>query len=111
MLLGHSIGLDDKYYRPTTVQLLEEYLKAVDLLTISEENRLRKKVEELTPKSDEIQGLRTQLDMLLKAVFPKNYNDRDGVVTIEHSSTEAGRNRKTKRASHRFMSQNKEVYR
>jgi hypothetical protein len=58
-------------------------MKAIDLLTINEENRLRKKVEELTPKSDEIEGLRTQLDMVLKAVFPKNY--KDGVVTIEHS--------------------------
>jgi integrase len=62
MLLGHSIGLDDKYYRPTTAQLLEEYLKAVDLLTISEENRLRKKVEELTPKSDEMQAMRDELN-------------------------------------------------
>ncbi|MGB8034506.1 MAG: hypothetical protein WCF03_11870 [Nitrososphaeraceae archaeon] len=50
MLLGHSIGLDDKYYRPTPAQLLEEYLKAVDLLTINEENRLRRKVERVNDK-------------------------------------------------------------
>ena len=50
MLLGHSIGLDDKYYRPTQAQLLEEYLKAVDLLTINEENRLRRKVERVNDK-------------------------------------------------------------
>jgi integrase len=85
MLLGHSTGLDDKYYRPTSQQLLDEYLKAVDLLTINEENRLRKKVQELTPKSDEIEGLRTQLDMVLKAVFGKD-QVKDGVVTIEHHS-------------------------
>ena len=42
MLLGHSVGLDDRYYRPTPNVLLEEFLKAVDLLTINEENRLRK---------------------------------------------------------------------
>jgi integrase len=43
MLLGHSIGLDDKYYRPTPAQLLEEYLKAVDLLTINEQKQAEAK--------------------------------------------------------------------
>jgi seryl-tRNA synthetase len=52
--------LDDKYYRPTPAQLLEEYLKAVDLLTINEENRLRKKVEVLKAKRDEIEMLKRQ---------------------------------------------------
>ena len=61
MLLGHSTGLDDKYYRPTSGELLQEYLKAIDALTIYEENRLRKKVEELTPKADEIQAMKAEL--------------------------------------------------
>jgi hypothetical protein len=26
MLLGHSVGLDDRYYRPTPNDLLEEFL-------------------------------------------------------------------------------------
>jgi hypothetical protein len=34
--------------------MLQEYIKAVDLLTISEENRL-KKVRDLTKKHDEIE--------------------------------------------------------
>jgi integrase len=102
LLMGHSVQLDEVYYdkgsEKSTAKLLEEYSKAIDALTINDENRLRKKVEELTPKSDEIQGLRTQLDMLLKAVFPKNYNDKDGVVSIEYNNnTEAGRSRQTKR--------------
>jgi hypothetical protein len=41
MLLGHSIGLTTAYYRPDESELLSEYLKAVDLLTINPENRLR----------------------------------------------------------------------
>ena len=49
MLLGHSTGLDDKYYRPG--DLLQEYLKAIDALTINEENRLKKKVEESESKA------------------------------------------------------------
>ncbi len=58
MLLGHSVGLDDRYYRPTPNDLLEEFLKAVDLLTINEENRLRKKVEVLKAERDEIEMLK-----------------------------------------------------
>ena len=41
--------------------MLDEYSKAIDALTINEENRLRKKVQELTPKSDEIEAMKTEL--------------------------------------------------
>jgi hypothetical protein len=45
MLLGHRIGLSSAYYRPDANEILQEYLKAIDLLTINEENRLRSKME------------------------------------------------------------------
>jgi hypothetical protein len=41
MLLGHSISLTGAYYRPGDDEILSEYVKAVDLLTINDENRLR----------------------------------------------------------------------
>ena len=47
MLLGHKIGLTSCYFKPTEDEMFAEYEKAIDLLTISEENRLRKKVEML----------------------------------------------------------------
>jgi integrase len=47
MMLGHSIGLSDSYYRPDANEILQEYIKAVDLLTINEENRLQRKVKDL----------------------------------------------------------------
>ena len=60
--MGHSVQLDEVYYDKgsdkSRAKLLEEYSKAIDALTINEENRLRKKVEELTPKSDEMQAMR-----------------------------------------------------
>jgi hypothetical protein len=77
MLLGHSVGLDDWYYRPTPNDLLEEFLKAVDLLTINEENRLRKKVEVLKAERDEI-------DMLKGRVQQKD--DRLSVVEKQMKS-------------------------
>ena len=65
LLMGHSVQLDEVYYDKgsdkSRAKLLEEYSKAIDALTINEENRLRKKVEELTPKSDEIQAMRIEL--------------------------------------------------
>ena len=60
MLMGHSVGLDDSYFRPTEKQLLTEYLKAVNELTINEENRLKKKVTELEQKQSEIDLMRHQ---------------------------------------------------
>jgi integrase len=42
----HSRGLDVNYDRTTEEDRLQEYLKAMDLLTISPENRLRKQVAE-----------------------------------------------------------------
>jgi hypothetical protein len=48
ILMGHSIGISDSYYRITEGELLENYLKAVDLLTISENNILRERMTELS---------------------------------------------------------------
>lgn len=55
LFMGHSIGLDDHYFTPGESYVLQEYLKAVDNLTINEENRLRIKVDELTKKKNEIE--------------------------------------------------------
>ena len=57
MLLGHKIGLASCYYRPTEDYFLQEYLKAVDNLTINEENRLKQKVETLTIEKSQIEAL------------------------------------------------------
>jgi hypothetical protein len=53
LLMGHDIGLARSYYKPTEKELLEDYLKTADLLTIDEERKLRGKVDELTKIKDE----------------------------------------------------------
>jgi seryl-tRNA synthetase len=62
--MGHSVKLDDVYYDKNSgksqTKLLEEYSKAIEYLTINEENRLRKKVEVLKAKRDEIEMLKGQ---------------------------------------------------
>jgi len=53
--IGHNIGVSKSYYKPTTKEVLDDYLKAVDLLTINNESRLSKQVERLTEKDRESQ--------------------------------------------------------
>jgi hypothetical protein len=64
MLLGHSIGLSNSYYRPDATEILDEYLKAIDYLTISNENRLTKKIQQLTIRSDKLDELHDEVKSL-----------------------------------------------
>ena len=51
-LLSHNIGIRNSYYRPTENELLEDYLKSVDSLTINDNKlALQKQLAELTEKS------------------------------------------------------------
>lgn len=68
MLLGHKIGLTGAYYRPSEDDLLQEYLKAVNNLTISEENRLNLKVLKLESEKNEIARLSMDVEKM-KAVM------------------------------------------
>jgi integrase len=52
MLLSHETGISDSYYRPTENDLLQSYLKTVDMLTINGDKlTLQKQVAELTERS------------------------------------------------------------
>jgi len=69
IILGHRTGLDDNYFRPQTDEILEEYIKAVNLLTINEQNRLKMQVEQLTEKNRENeQSLKSELTVLKRQV-------------------------------------------
>lgn len=54
ILMDHSLGESQNYHRPTEEELLDDYLNAVDHLTINDENRLKIKVSKLTEKQEEI---------------------------------------------------------
>jgi hypothetical protein len=54
ILMSHSTGVSDSYYRPRENDLLEDYLKAVPLLSVDADSvTLQKRIEELTEKSKE----------------------------------------------------------
>lgn len=50
-LMGHSTGSSDPYYRPTENDLLQDYLKCMDALSVNDEKTLQTKVEDLANKS------------------------------------------------------------
>lgn len=47
MLLGHRTGLDENYYRPEEQELLQDYMKAIPLLTINDVEREKVKTAKL----------------------------------------------------------------
>jgi chromosome segregation ATPase len=79
--MGHSIGLDDNYFKPSENDVLEEYLTAVDWLTINEENRLKKQVKELTNKQDEIEVMKERYEQEMKDM-------RKEIVSMQESQKE-----------------------
>ena len=64
MLLGHSIGLAGAYYKPTSEEMLEEYMKAVDNLTINQSHKLQRKVERLEVEASQLQRLQAAVQRL-----------------------------------------------
>jgi len=62
MLVGHSTGLDAVYYKAQDYEIFEEYLKAVDFLTISNEHRLKKQLSDYKQKSEGLAEIQKQLN-------------------------------------------------
>jgi hypothetical protein len=53
ILMGHSIGISDSYYRITETELLEDYSKAINFLSIEKEKRLQTQLTDLEEKNNE----------------------------------------------------------
>jgi integrase len=68
MLLGHKIALASCYYRPTEDEMYSEYEKAINNLTINEENRLKRKMEKIESEKSRIELLELKHQMDLEKV-------------------------------------------
>jgi integrase len=86
MFMGHSIGLDDHYFKPGENDVLEEYLKAVDCLTINEENRLKKENVKIKQRNDKLERDKDEVITLRKELEPllalKNTLVKEGLLKI-----------------------------
>jgi hypothetical protein len=70
MLLGHKIGLASAYYKPTEQEMLNEYLKAVPLLTVSNEERLKFKLEQrITIEKTQLEALKVDFERFKNEVL------------------------------------------
>jgi integrase len=73
-LMNHSIGISDSYYRATENELLEDYLKAAEMLTINDDKlTLQKQVLELKEKSKDN-------DYIIKAKLQEKENQIDTLI-------------------------------
>jgi hypothetical protein len=73
-LMGQKSGLEDSYLKLSEEELLEGdskhvgYIGVIDQLTINDENRLKRKVQELTIKTDKIDELTARFSELEKYI-------------------------------------------
>jgi hypothetical protein len=56
ILMGHSVGISDSYYRATEKELLDDYLKALNFLAIGQDQEHRDKIESLVSKHSNIES-------------------------------------------------------
>ena len=71
--MGHNIGVSASYYKPTDHEVMEDYLKAVDSLTINADKLiLQKQVAELNEKTKDneyiIRGKLDEKDEQIKTI-------------------------------------------
>jgi hypothetical protein len=56
ILMGHSVGISDSYYRATEKELLDDYLKAINFLTIGKEQECTDKIQSLIIEHSNIES-------------------------------------------------------
>jgi integrase len=59
LLMGHTIGVSDSYYKPTESEILEDYLKAIDVLEVDKKNDevIEKEIKKLREKNENSENI------------------------------------------------------
>jgi hypothetical protein len=86
-LMNHSVGISDSYYRATENEMLENYLKAIDFLTINDDKlTLQKQVTELTEKSKQenyiIKGKLSEKEKEIQLLSQRDSVNTDAISTL-----------------------------
>ena len=69
-MMNYSIGISNSYYRATENDLLEDYLKVVDFLTISKESKLIFENRQMKTHNESFQKEKDELNLLRKQLAP-----------------------------------------
>src|SRR5207247_3321045 len=88
MLLGHRVGLESSYLRPSDSELISEYLKAVDLLTVSEEKQLLQQVQNLKIQVSDIDVMKKQYLELKFSGEVEQHQLSDALVQLADRNTQ-----------------------
>ena len=84
--MGHSIGISDSYYRATENEILDDYLKAIPLLTIGTENRLQIQMKEVLEQSrNNDASIKSQLyekEQAIAALTEGNTSGTDAIAAL-----------------------------
>jgi integrase len=91
ILMGHTIGVSDCYYKPSEKEILEDYLKAINVLTINNNQKvLEKQITELKEKSNDneyiIKGKLQEKDEQINQLIAK----QEKFEQLIHSLIESG---------------------
>ncbi len=83
LTMGHNIGVSQCYYKPTEKEVLGDYLRAVDLLTITNtENKLEKRISELSQKNKDN-------EYIIKGKLDEKESEIKGLKELQLDSAEA----------------------
>jgi integrase len=87
ILMSHSTGVSDSYYRPIEKDLLDDYEHAIDLLTINNDKiALQKQIEKLTEKSREenyiIKGKLSEKEQEIQLLGQRDTMNADAIATL-----------------------------
>ena len=94
--MGHDLGISQSYWKPTEKEVLEDYLKAVDLLTINDvKSTLQKQMVELTEKSKEenyiIKGKLAEKEKEIQAAAREAEQTKRELAELKAKQEEASR--------------------
>jgi hypothetical protein len=92
-LMNHSVGISDSYYRATENEMLEDYLKATDFLTINDDKlTLQKQVAELTEKSKQenyiIKGKLSEKEKEIQMLSQRDSMNTDAIANLSDKMQE-----------------------
>ena len=104
LLMGHDTGLEKSYYKPTEKDLLQDYLRAIEFLSINgNETKLSKEIEQLKGKSKEneylISGKLEEKDKQIEQLEMKYEKTNETLQTILSAIQTVGQNDRRKLAT------------
>jgi hypothetical protein len=104
-LMNHSIGNSNSYYRATENEVLEDYLKAIDSLTINDNTvTLQKQVAQLTEKSKEenyiIKGKLSEKEIEIQSLKQRDSMNTDAIASLSDRLTQVTKEIETLKNEH-----------